>query len=81
MESSVFGTLLLRFRHFVAEREWEYSIIFTISNAHHKLWDKMSFVIIVVTFGPQLESLLVRFVYFWVFVLHCSFLSLFRGSR
>ena len=48
-ESSVFGTSFLRFCRCVAEREWEYSIGFTASNAHHTFWDKMCFVMILAT--------------------------------
>ena len=34
----------------MAEREWEHSIFFTVSNAHHTFWDKMCFVMILGTF-------------------------------
>ena len=49
-ESSVFGTLFLRFFLCVAERECEYSMVFTVSNTHHTFLDKVCFVMILATF-------------------------------
>ena len=47
---SVFGTLLLRFCRRVANREWEYSMLVIVSNAHHTFLGKMCFVVILVIF-------------------------------
>ena len=49
-ESFVFWTFLLRFCGGVAEREREYSMYFTVSNAHHTFWKKVGFVMILDTF-------------------------------
>ena len=49
-ESSVFGTLFLRFCRCVAERERESSMVFTVSNTHHTFLDQMCFVMIFVYF-------------------------------
>ena len=50
MESSVFGTSLLRFCRCVAKREWEHSVVVTVSNTHHTFWDKMCLVMTLSTF-------------------------------
>ena len=49
-ESFFFLILFLRFCAGVSEREREYSIIFTVSNAHHTFWEKVGFVMILETF-------------------------------
>ena len=49
-ESYVFWTFLLRFCAGAAEREREYSIVFTVSNAHHTFWEKVGSVMVFDTF-------------------------------
>ena len=34
----------------MAKQEWGYSVVFTASNTHHTFWDKLRFVMILVTF-------------------------------
>ena len=77
-ESYVFWTFLLRFCAGVAEREREYSMVFTVSNAHDTFGEKVGFVMILDTFRAPVGSLLAYFVYFWVAFLQCCFLPLSR---
>ena len=80
-ESSVLGTLFLRFCLCVAERECEYSMVFTVSNAHHRFWDRMSFVMIIVKFRASIGEPFNRFCDFWVPFSQCCFLPLLKGRE
>ena len=60
-ELCIFGTLFLRFSRCVAKREWEYSMVFTVSNAHHTFLDKVCFVMIFPTFLASVGEPFSRF--------------------
>ena len=80
-ESSVLGTLFLRFRFCVAEREWEYSMAFTLSNAHGIFEEKVGFVQILDTFrAPAGEPFGVFCVLLGV-LFEVLFLITFEGER
>ena len=49
-KSSVFWTLILRFRGGLAEGQVEYSMVFTVSNTHHTFSEKLHVVMIFATF-------------------------------
>ena len=68
-ESSVFGTLFLRFCWCVAERECEYSMVLTVLDTHHTFW-----IIFFSLFGHHLQSLLADFVHFLVYMFFAVFL-------
>ena len=84
-DSSVFGTLFLRFCRSVAEREWEYSIVFIVSNARHVFWGKM--VVFVMIIAPFRASVGKTFGWFFkvlgdLFEVLCLLcLTIFEGNR
>ena len=80
-ESSVFWTLLLRFCGGVAKREWEYSIVFTVSNAHHTFLDKMCFVIIFACFRASVGEPFGSFCVLLGGLFEVLFLTTFQGNR
>ena len=79
-ELSFFGTLFLRFSRCVAEREWEYSMFFTVSNAHHTFWAKIGFVMILDTFRASVGEPFGLFGVLLGTFLKCCFLQLLRGT-
>ena len=81
MESSVLGTLFLRFCLCVAEREWEYSKVFTVSNTHHTFWDKMCFVMILGTFRTSVGEPFGLFGVLLGSLFEVLFFTTFEGNR
>ena len=79
-ESSVFWTLFLRFCGGLAERDMEFSMCFTMSNAHHTFGDKIGFVMILDTFRASVGEPFGLFGVLLATFLKCCFLQLFRGT-
>ena len=65
-----FLNFLLRFCGGVAEREREYSMVFTLSNAHHTLWEKVSFVMILDTSqgGLNQSETKTKYIYIYIYI-------------
>ena len=80
-ESFVFWTLFLRFCGGLAEREMEFSIVFTVSNAHHTFGDKIGFVMILDTFRASVGEPFGSFGVLLGTFLKCCFLPLLRGTE
>ena len=80
-ERSVSGTLFLRFSRCVAEREWEYSMCFTVSNTHHTFWDTMCFVMILVVFRASVGVPVGPFYVFLGTLFEVLFFTTFQGLR
>ena len=80
-ESSVFWTSLLRFCAGVAEREREYCMVFSVSNAHHTFWEKVGFVMSVDTFRAPVWEPLKMFCVLLGSLFEVLFFTTFEGNR
>ena len=80
-ELCIFGTLFLRFSRCVAKREWEYSMVFTVSNAHHTFWDKVCFDMIPATFWASVGGPFSRFCLLVGALCAMWFFTSFEGTR
>ena len=80
-ESSVFWTLFRRFCGGLADREMDYSIVFTVSNAHHTVWDKIGFVMILDTFRASVGEPFGLFGVLWGTLFEVFFFTTFEGNR
>ena len=80
-ELSVVWTLLPRFCGGVAEREREYSLVFTMSNAHHTVWDQIGFVMILDTFRTSVGEPFGLFGVLLVSLFEVLFFTTFEGNR
>ena len=80
-ERSVFGTLFLRFCGGVAEREREYSMVFTMSNEHRTFWEKVGFVMILDTFRAPVGEPFGMFCVLLASLFEVLFFTTFEGNR
>ena len=65
----------------MAEREREYSTVFTMSNAHHTFWDKVGFVMSLDTFRASVGEPFGLFGVLLGTLFEVLFLTTFQGNR
>ena len=80
-ESCVCLTVLLRFSNGVAEREREYSMVFTVSNAHRTFGEKVGFVMISDTFRAPVGEPFGMFCVLLASLFEGWFFTTFEGNR
>ena len=80
-ESFVFWTLFLRFCGGLAERDMEFSMCFTMSNAHHTFGDKIGFVMILDTFRASVGEPFGLFGVLLGTLFEVLFFTTFEGNR
>ena len=65
----------------MAEREWEYSMCFTVSNTHHTFWDKMCFVMSLASFQASIGEPFRPFCVLLGVLFDVLFFTTFQGNR
>ena len=81
LESAVFGILLLSFRGGTADRELQYSMVFTVSNDHHIFLDQIGLITILDSPGLSWEAFWLVWTALGYPFLKCCFFTLLRGTE
>ena len=65
----------------MAERECEYSMVFTVSNTHHTFLDKVCFVMIIASFRASVGEPFGKFCVLWGTLFAVLFFTTFEATR